>query len=298
MNTNKKPTISEATRSLLLVMQRNELTESLVYSGIAAIQKPGHNRDVLLRCAKEEVVHADVWKKYTGVDVRPNMVKVRFLVAAARILGFTFVIKLMENAESIAAAEYASKLSEIPEAEAISEDEERHERELIELLDEERLKYVGSMVLGLSDALVELTGTLAGLTLALQNTKLVALSGLVTGISASLSMASSAYLSARADGNENAFKSCLYTGFVYLATVAFLVAPYLLFPKHMAFAALGVMLLVVLLIIAGFTWYISVTQNVSFKRRFAEMAGISFSVAAISFVIGFAVSKVLGIEVG
>ncbi len=295
---NIQPIISEATRSLLLVMQRNELTESLVYSGIAAIQKHGNNREVLLRCAKEEFVHAGVWKKYTGVDVRPNLIKVRFLVAAARILGFTFVIKLMENGESVAAATYASKLSEIPEAEAISDDEERHERELIELLDEERLQYVGSMVLGLSDALVELTGTLAGLTLALQNTKLVALSGLVTGISASLSMASSAYLSSRADGNENAFKSCLYTGFVYLVTVAFLVAPYLLFPKHMPFAALGVMLVVVLLIIAGFTWYISVTQNVSFKRRFTEMAGISFSVAAISFVIGFAVSKVLGIEVG
>ncbi len=298
MNNNQKPTISEATLSLLLVMQRNELTESLVYSGIAALMKSGHNRDVLLRCAKEESVHAGVWKKYTGVDVHPNMFKVRFLVAAARLLGFTFVIKLMENGESVAAVAYANKLSEIPESKDISEDEERHERELIALLDEERLKYVGSMVLGLSDALVELTGTLAGLTLALQNTRLVALSGLVTGISASLSMASSAYLSSRADGDENAFKSCLYTGSVYLATVAFLVAPYLLFPKDMAFAALGVMLVVVLLIIAGFTWYISVTQNVSFKRRFAEMAGISFSVAAISFVIGFAVSKVLGIEVG
>ena len=57
-------------------------------------------------------------------------------------------------------------------AQKIAEDEERHEQKLLAILDEERLQYVGSMVLGLNDALVELTGTLAGLTLALQNTKL------------------------------------------------------------------------------------------------------------------------------
>ena len=78
----------------------------------------------------------------------------------------------------------------------IAQDEDRHESQLLGMLDEERLQYVGSMVLGLSDALVELTGTLAGLTFALQNNRLVALSGLITGISATLSMTSSEYLSA------------------------------------------------------------------------------------------------------
>ena len=53
------------------------------------------------------------------------------------------------------------------------------EKALLEMLDEERLKYVGSMVLGLNDALVELTGSLAGFTFAMQNTKLIALSGLI-----------------------------------------------------------------------------------------------------------------------
>jgi len=297
MNDNQTPVISESTHALLLVMQRNELTESLVYSGIAERMKPGHNQEVLMRCSSEELSHAEVWRKYTEVDVRPNKLKAWFLVTAARILGYTFILKLMEEGETAASIAYSTQLPEIPEAKAISEDEDEHEQALIELLDEERLKYVGSMVLGLSDALVELTGTLAGLTLALQNTRLVALSGLVTGISASLSMASSAYLSSRADGDKNAFKSCVYTGCVYLVTVAFLVTPYLVFPNSMAFAALGVMLVVVLLIIAGFTWYISVAKNLSFKRRFAEMAGISFSVAAISFVIGFVVSRCLGIDV-
>ena len=46
-------------------------------------------------------------------------------------------------------------------------DERRHEEELYGMLDEERLHYVGAMVLGLNDALVELTGAIAGVTFAL-----------------------------------------------------------------------------------------------------------------------------------
>ena len=297
MSDSEKTMLGAETRALLRTMQRNELTESLVYEGIAAKMKPGHNRDVLMRCADEERSHGAVWQRYLGENVKPNKVKVIFLVRLAQVLGFTFVLKLMENGEASASRAYATKLPEIQEAQKISVEEKQHENALIALLDEERLQYVGSMVLGISDALVELTGTLAGLTLALQNTKLVALSGLITGISASLSMASSAYLSARADGAKNALKSCLYTGCVYLATVAFLVAPYLLFPRDMCFAALGVMLTTVIVIIAAFTGYISVAKDLSFKHRFFEMAAISLSVAGISFVIGYGVGKCLGIQV-
>ena len=151
-------------------------------------------------------------------------------------------------------------------------------------MDEERLQYVGSMVLGLNDALVELTGTLAGLTLALQNTKLIALSGLITGVSATLSMASSEFLSARSEGREDAFKSCVYTGIAYCITVALLVLPYLVFDDEHYLHALGTMLVTVVLIILV-------------KKRFWEMALISLSVAAFSFVIGLLVKEALGIDI-
>ena len=165
-------------------------------------------------------------------------------------------------------------------------------------MDEERLQYVGSMVLGLNDALVELTGTLAGLTLALQNTKLIALSGLITGVSATLSMASSEFLSARSEGREDAFKSCVYTGIAYCITVALLVLlPYLVFDDEHYLHALGTMLVTVVLIILVFTYYISVAKDLDFKKRFWEMALISLSVAAFSFVIGLLVKEALGIDI-
>ena len=97
----------------------------------------------------------------------------------------------------------------IPNLSKILKDEEEHEEELIKMIDEEKLQYVGSMVLGLNDALVEFTGSLAGWTFAMQNNKLILLAGIITGISATLSMASSEYLSAKNEGEENPLKSCV-----------------------------------------------------------------------------------------
>jgi VIT1/CCC1 family predicted Fe2+/Mn2+ transporter len=151
------------------------------------------------------------------------------------------------------------------------------------------------MVLGLSDALVELSGTLAGLTFALQNTRLIALSGLITGISATLSMASSEYLSAKNGGDKNAAKSSMYTGLAYLLTVACMVLPYLLLSSYVA--ALAIMMVTVVVIIMLFTYYTSVAKDLPFGKRFLEMAGISLTVAAISFCIGILVKKFLGIEI-
>ncbi|MDK2880132.1 MAG: vacuolar iron transporter family protein [Thermoanaerobacteraceae bacterium] len=165
------------------------------------------------------------------------------------------------------------------------------------MLEEERLQYVGSMVLGLNDALVELTGTLAGLTLALQNTRIIALSGLITGISATLSMASSEFLSAKSEGRDDALKSCVYTGIAYLVTVALLILPYLLFTPQNYLFALMTMLAVVVLIIAAFNYYIAVAKDLQFKRRFVEMACISLGVAVLSFVVGLIVKNVLGVDI-
>ena len=164
------------------------------------------------------------------------------------------------------------------------------------MLDEERLQYVGSMVLGLNDALVELTGSLAGFAFALQNTRLIALSGLIVGISATFSMASSEFLAARSEGRTDALKSCSYTGIAYLLTVVALIAPYLLFPTGQFIPALICMLAVVVLIIAGFTYYTSVAQDQPFKRRFLEMAGISITVAVLSFIVGILAKKFLGVD--
>lgn len=278
-------------------MQQDELDESVIYSKIARTVKDENNRSVLERISADERSHYEVWKHYTGRELKPRRLRIFLTVLTVKIFGFTFAVKRMESREKIAGPAYAQLVKEVPEAKEISAQEDEHERRLLSMLDEERLRYVGSMVLGLSDALVELTGTLAGLTFALQNTRLVALSGLITGISATLSMASSEFLSAKSEGRGDALKSCLYTGAAYVETVALLTLPYLLLPEGKYLTALVFMLAAVVLIVAAFNYYIAVAKEQKFLRRFAEMAGISLGIAALAFGVGILVKKWLGVDI-
>ena len=289
--------LSSAAKAIVLKMQQNELTESVIYEKISRFAKGAENQATLLRLAREERAHYEIWKKYTGVEMKPEKGKILKFTMIARILGFTFAVKLMERGEGNAQEEYALLAAEVTESVHIRQQEEEHEQALLAMLDEERLRYVGSMVLGLNDALVELTGSLAGFTFALQNTRLIALSGLIIGISATFSMASSEFLAARSEGRSDALKSCTYTGIAYLITVVLLILPYLLLGSSQYVAALVCMLAIVVLIIAGFTYYTSVAQDQPFKSRFLEMALISIGVAVVSFVVGVLAKNLLGVEV-
>ncbi len=287
--------VSKEAFSIILNMQQNELNESVIYREIAKFAKGEHNREVLNRLADEEAGHCEIWRTYTGRDLKVQKAKVFKYKFLARIFGFTFAVKLMERGEAGAQKEYEKLEREVPESVQIRRDEEEHEAALIEILDEERLQYVGSMVLGLNDALVELTGSLAGFTFALGEPRQIALSGLIVGISATFSMAASEFLSARSEGRGDAFKSCTYTGLAYLVTVALLILPYLLLSD--ALVALGCMIAVVLLIITGFTYYTSVALSRPFFARFFEMAGISVGVAVLSFGVGVAAKALLGVDI-
>lgn len=288
--------ISNQALTLIRKMQQNELTESVIYQEIAKFAKGEGNKQALLRLSREERAHYEIWKKYTNEEMKPQGFKVFKYKMIARLLGFTFAVKLMENGEESAQEEYALLANEVEESIMIRQQEEEHEQALLAMLDEEILQYVGSMVLGLNDALVELTGSLAGFTFAMQNTRLIALSGLIIGISATFSMASSEFLAARSEGRSDAFKSCTYTGIAYLITVVLLILPYLLLPNESFLLALGCMLLIVILIIAGFTYYTSVAQDEPFGSRFKEMTLISVSVAVMSFVVGILAKKFLGVD--
>lgn len=288
--------LSPMALSIIKKMQQSELTESVIYEKIAKFAKGEENKQTLLRLSREEHAHYEIWKRYTGEEMKPEGGKVFWYTLVARIFGFTFAVKLMERGEENAQEEYALLAEEVEESVTIHHQEEEHEKALLDMLDEESLQYVGSMVLGLNDALVELTGSLAGFTFAMQDTRLIALSGLIIGISATFSMASSEFLAARSEGRTDALKSCTYTGSAYLVTVVLLILPYLLLGNTQYILALALMLLTVVLIIAGFTYYTSVAMDQPFKSRFLEMAGISIGVAVVSFFVGVLAKKFLGVD--
>ena len=288
--------LSKEVRNKILTAQRNEITEHFIYQKLAQSIKNPQNKEILQGISEDELRHYNVWKVYTEEDVKPSKFNLWKYLFISRIFGITFGMKLMEKGEQKAQISYRELYEFAPEVKAIEEEEEKHEKELINLIDEEKLKYAGSVVLGLNDALVELTGALAGFTLALRNTHLIAAMGLITGIAASLSMAASEYLSTKTEaGTKDPFKASIYTGVAYVFTVLFLIFPYLLFSNY--YFCLAFTLFNAVLVIAMFTFYVSIAQDIPFRNRFAEMAIVSLGIAVLSFGIGFLVRIFFKVEV-
>ena len=288
--------LSPETRKQLIVAQRTEITEYHIYTRLSRRIKDKENAAILEKIANDEWRHYNIWMKYTGREVSPSKWGIRKFYWIARLLGITFGIKLLERSEERAQINYHEIGKEIPEAITIGKEETEHENQLIGMLKEEKLEYIGSIVLGLNDALVEILGTLAGLTFALQNTKLVALTGVIAGIAGALSMSSSEYLSNKSEGNhEGALKSAFFTGIAYLVAVIFLVVPYLIFSSP--FMALAVAVIDSVLVVFFYSYYISVANDQPFRKRFWEMVILSTVVGLISFGLGYLVRILFGIDV-
>jgi len=291
----KAMVLDERVRKTILTAQKNEITEHFIYEKLSESTRDPHNKRILKQIAHDELAHYNFWKKYTEENVKPNKLKIRIYYLISRIFGITFGIKLMEKGEEKAQTTYEKISKSVPAAKSIVKDEDEHENQLIDLIDEERLKYVGSMVLGLNDALVELTGALAGLTFALQNTRLIAMAGLITGIAASLSMATSEYLSTKSEQDgKSPIKASVYTGSAYVVTVLFLIFHYFVFTE--LYLCLGLTILNAVTVIFIFTFYISVAKDIPFKNRFLEMALISLGIASLTFIIGFIIRTFLNVE--
>ena len=261
-----------------------------VYRRLANREKKVENKIILQKISKQENNHYNILKEKTRVDVNFSKIRVYFHVITSIFFGLTFSLKLMEKTEQNAAREYRDLGYE-----NIAKEEDEHEKELLSLLEEDSLNYLSSIILGLSDALVELTGALAGLTFAFQELRIVALAGLVTGISASFSMAASEFLATKEENsNRSPIKAALFTGSAYTITVFLLVIPYLLLSDNSAIIwglephiqALIITFVIGLLIVALFNFYVSIAQDKSFNKRFIEMVFILLIVTLISFLIG------------
>ncbi|MBS7649254.1 MAG: VIT1/CCC1 transporter family protein [Candidatus Bathyarchaeia archaeon] len=280
----------------ILSAQKNEITEHFIYEKISRSVKDPNNKDILKRISEDELKHYEFWKNYTHKDISPDRLMIWKYFLISKIFGLTFGIKLMERGEESAQNTYKKISKTFPNALSIVEDEDAHEKQLMSLIDEERLKYVGSMVLGLNDALVEFTGALAGFTLTLQDTRIVAMTGLITGVAASLSMATSEYLSTKSEeGTKNPFKAAAYTGTAYVFTVLFLIFPFLFLSN--VYTCLGLSIFNAIMVIFLFTFYISVAKDLPLKKRFLEMTIISLGIACLTFVIGSLIKAILNVEI-
>lgn len=280
----------------LVKAQKAEITEYLIYDKLSQSIKGEDNVTLIKDIAKDELKHHNLCNNYTCRDVEPNRFKVWMYYLISRLFGITFGLKLMENSEEKAHRVYEELAAYVPVVEDFAIDEARHKRELIDLIDDERLNYTGDIVRGLNAALVEITGALAGLTLAFQNRNLIVTTGLILGVTMSLSLTSTEYLATKSShGIKSPFKSALYAGIVNIFAIVLLLLPYIFVPN--IFVSLGLTLLIAVVMVLLFSFYISVVKDISTPKTFLEMAAISLGIAALAFGIGFLAKEFLHIHV-
>lgn len=280
-----------------LKQQQNEIDDFTIYTMLSNNEKNEANKLIFQRIAYEEKGHYLYLKSFTNTEILPRRYVVIFYLILAKLLGISFTLKFLEKREEGAKQFYKELMLIDEKARDVYEQEMHHEIELIDMLHDKKLLYAGAIVLGMNDALVELTGTLSGIALAFDRSVVVGVTGLIMGVAAALSMAGSAYLESKENPIQDvkAVIYSLYTGISYIITTALLVFPF--FICDSIAIAIFWMFTGAMFAILLYNFYISVAKDLSFWKRVREMSIITFGVAIISFCIGYFVKYFFGINI-
>ncbi len=280
----------------------SEFREHVIYKEMLKNERDPSFRDVLDNLVKQEYAHYQFWSTLTGhKEFRVNFLSIFIYKLMRRILGLTFTLKFIEGSEKNAIKAYNEYLEGVRDEkirERIKEiigHEEEHERKIISSIKEEKVEFISNIILGVNDGLIELTGALVGFSFALRKPGLVALTGFITGLAASLSMASSAYMQAQYEEGKSAVKAAIYTGMAYVVVVCLLILPYILLSN--TFIAVPLMLGIAISVIGGVSYYTSVVFERRFLRQFVEMTIFSLGVALITFSIGLLLRHLFNVEI-
>lgn len=289
--------LSKDVKQKALIQLQDEINDYTIYKILSEKTKDEKNKKIFIELANEEKAHYEFCKKITNEDRKAKKYLVLFVIFCVKIFGVSFVLKFMENREVDGKKFYKSLFDTYPESKLIYEQEVHHEKKLIDMLHDRKIVYAGAIVLGMNDALVELTGTLSGIAFAFSNTLSVGATGLIMGVAASLSMAGSAYLESKEsrDKDIKPLTYSLYTGISYILTTIMLILPFFVLDSMVL--ALIWMFTFAFVAIVAYNFYVSVAKELNFFRRVLQMCLITFGVAIISFLIGYLVKHFLGIEI-
>jgi VIT1/CCC1 family predicted Fe2+/Mn2+ transporter len=257
-------------------------------------------RSALEKAAEDEYRHYLFWKGVAG-ECSSTLLKLKalFYTALFYLFGLTVLLKYLESKEKVATEVYRELTKKRPDIEDVIEriaiDEERHERAFLLGLDEGRVRYIGSITLGISDALVELTGIYTGSLGAFESTLSAGLAGFLAGIAASISMGIASYAQAKNEGRARPGLAALYTFLAYIAVALLLALPYFIISSLLA--AFIVMLILAVTVVAYMAFYVAVLQNRSYLREFIEATLLIFGVSILLYTIGSVLGNVLGVKV-
>lgn len=278
----------------------DEYFDSAVYGALADIEQHAQRKELLRTLADTERVHSVFWKEISGEEARPpSALKIRLLTLMRRIAGLTFTMKFLELHEGEVVAAYQRWLPMLSDERrnrlgAIMKDEEEHERYFMSQVDEAIVRYIGFVALGLSDAIIEITGVHAGFLGVMGSTLVAGIAGVVVGFAACISMGVAAYLKAKSESRKSPLKSALITSVSYLCAVILLAAPY--FMTDSMGIAFGVSTFFAVAMSMGFTFYVSVVNETRLGRELIENTTLLLGTAVATYFFGELVGSIFGVR--
>ncbi len=191
---------------------RDELADRDFYIRLSKSMKDKKFSSDILEFSSIEDKHVNFWKAAltgSGVDVesvKPNRKKIFFLMLIRWVLGSNLAIRLVETTEleSIRRySHYVESIEETPEFKsnlrAIINDEKVHDAVFHEdvAIIEDKLERNRDFIYSMSDGLVEILATVAGLSAVIADHIYIAISGVIVAVGGAMSMTLGAYLSKR-----------------------------------------------------------------------------------------------------
>ncbi len=195
----------------------HELNDFVIYREIANLIKDENLKEIILKIAQTEKKHMEFWKntlESRGFKVPHEKIDKKKLILLKLLSKFfnpIILISILETGENSAVKSYYQfyKNKDLTEEEKegvkkIIIDELEHETFFYEGIEKPRLSNIRDLVLGMNDGLVEILGTVSGLTgVYANNPKIIGISGLVVGIAGALSMGIGAYISVKSQRQVN-----------------------------------------------------------------------------------------------
>ena len=282
-------------QSVARVRMSDEWSDYTLYDRLSrTVDSHSPFAQVLKHLSATERGHYEFWKKYVPND-EPRLAKLKlyWILFLRRFLGLTFATRYLDRHEENVVKEYKGLAGLIPDSDraafnAMVADEMEHEKAFAMKVESSAIRYISFVVLGLADALVEISGIHAGWLGLFEKTEIAGLAGVIAGGAASLAMASAAFAQAKQGFQGSARLSAIYTGVSYFVTAIILATPYFLTSNMIL--ALATSLTLAVIILAVTTWYSVVIQEKHFLRDFVEILGILFATTILVFGLGAIVS--------
>jgi VIT1/CCC1 family predicted Fe2+/Mn2+ transporter len=280
---------------------RDEYIDYKVYSYLAKLEKNEERKKILENFGKMEHEHYIFWKSLMKKEMKDSSldnIRIKLFILFKYIFGLIFTIKFMERNEKRVIEEYKKLLNKFEgetkqKLELIIKDEIEHENFWMNQMKDDTTRYLGFIILGLADAIIEITGVHAGFLGVTASTIIAGIAGLVVGVSASLAMASAAYLQAKQAEGSNPRISAIYTGVFYILAAVALAIPY--FMTHDMLVAFLSSLIIAIMLIGFFNFYSSVIFERKFAKEFLTSTIIILVTASISFIVGEFLGNIFGI---